>query len=390
MSKPTTKKIPPVKKKKSAPNYDRFHWAQRISHAILLTSFSLLGLTGLPQKYPLAAWAQGMVRFFGGIETTRLIHHISATVLMLISIYHILDIGYKIFVRRVRLTMLPGIKDVIDAWQAFMYNLGFRKTRPQMGRYTFDEKMEYWALVWGTVIMGITGFLMWNPIAATRILPGEIIPAAKAAHGGEALLAVAAIVVWHMYSVHIKRFNKSMFTGKLTEEEMLHEHPLELADIKAGIADRPVDPKTLRKRQMVYWPIASILAAAMLLAVYGFVGSERTAAIPEKANNGPIYMPQVETSAAATEMVLTWDGSIGPLFQSTCGACHGTSSPSGLSFLTYADALQGGNHGPVILPGNGAGSPLVILQASGTHTISLNADQLTAVQEWIDAGAPEK
>ncbi len=87
--------------------------------------------------------------------------------------------------------------------------------------------------------MIITGFMMWNPIATARFLPGDFIPAAKAAHGGEALLAVLAIIVWHMYGVHIKHFNKSMFTGKISEEEMLDEHPLELADIKAGIANRP-------------------------------------------------------------------------------------------------------------------------------------------------------
>ncbi len=226
-----------------ARQYERFHWTQRISHALLLTSFTMLGLTGLPQKFAQTGWAQAMIGFFGGIETTRLIHHTFAVVLILLAIYHLLDIGYKIFVRRTSLTMLPTFKDVKDALQAFLYNLGLGKTRPQMGRYTFEEKAEYWALIWGVAIMGLTGFMMWNPIFTAKLLPGEIIPAAKAAHGSEALLAVLAIVVWHMYGVHIKRFNKAMWTGKQTEEEMLHEHPIELADIKAGLAERPVDQK---------------------------------------------------------------------------------------------------------------------------------------------------
>ena len=101
--------------------------------------------------------------------------------------------------------------------QALLYNIGFAKTYPQMGRYTFEEKMEYWAFVWGAAVMGMTGFLMWNPITATQYLPGEFVPAAKAAHGGEAVLAVLAIIIWHMYGVHIKRFNKAMFTGMQTE-----------------------------------------------------------------------------------------------------------------------------------------------------------------------------
>lgn len=277
--------------------YQRFHWTQQIAHALLLSSFTLLGITGLPQKYPLSSWGQFLIGAFGGIETTRTIHHIAAVILMLLSIYHILDVGYKIFVRRVRLTMLPGVKDIKDALQSFSYNLGVAKKRPQMGRYTFEEKMEYWALVWGTVIMGITGFLMWNPIASTRLMPGEIIPAAKAAHGGEALLAVAAIILWHLYGVHIKRFNKSMFTGKLSEDEMLHEHPLELADIKAGLSERPVDPKTLRKRQIIYWPVAAILALIMLFGVYGFVRVEKTAitTLPLEEDSVPVYMPRTPT-----------------------------------------------------------------------------------------------
>jgi cytochrome b subunit of formate dehydrogenase len=205
-----------------------------------------------------------MIGFFGGIETTRLIHHVFAIVVMLLAVYHILDVGYQIFVKRTRLNMLPGVQDIKDAWKAFMYNIGFSKKRPQMGRFSFEEKAEYWALIWGIAIMGITGFMMWNPITTARFLPGEIIPASKAAHGGEALLAVMAIVVWHMYGVHLKRFNKAMFTGKQTEKEMLHEHPLELADIKAGIAERPVDSKSLRKRKTIYYPVAGVLAGVML------------------------------------------------------------------------------------------------------------------------------
>jgi thiosulfate reductase cytochrome b subunit len=76
--------------------YERFHWTQRIAHALLLTSFSLLGITGLPQKFATTGWAQAMIQFLGGIETTRLIHHICAILLMLLAIYHLLDAGYNI------------------------------------------------------------------------------------------------------------------------------------------------------------------------------------------------------------------------------------------------------------------------------------------------------
>jgi cytochrome b subunit of formate dehydrogenase len=181
------------------------------------------------------------------------------------------------------------LQDAKDAIQALLYNIGIAKTYPQMGRYTFEEKMEYWAFVWGALVMGLTGFMMWNPITTTQYLPGEFVPAAKAAHGGEAVLAVLAIIIWHMYGVHIKRFNKSMFNGRMTEEEMLHEHPLELADIKAGIADRRPDAATIRKRQMIYYPIAAALTIAMLGGIYGFITAEETAltTIPPVTESSP-------------------------------------------------------------------------------------------------------
>jgi len=393
-----------VNKKKSLSSqrprtYDRFHWTQRVEHILLLTSFTMLGFTGLPQKFSTAGWAQALVHFFGGIETTRLIHHICAIILMFLAIYHILDIGYKIFVRRTRLSMLPGIQDIKDAFQSFFYNIGLSKKRPQMGRYTFEEKAEYWALIWGTVIMGITGFMMWNPIITARFLPGEIIPASKAAHGGEALLAVMAIIVWHMYGVHLKRFNKAMFTGKQSEEEMLHEHPLELADIKAGIAQRPVEAKTLRKRRLIYYPVAAVLAGAMLLGVYGFIATEKTAitTILPDSNPLPIYVPQTPTPIPTTsapvipEGMLTWDGSIATLTQSKCGTCHSASvSMKGLSFASYADALRGGSDGPVIIPGDGNNSRLIQVQSAGGHPGQLTTEEISLIKNWIDSGALEK
>ena len=385
--------------------YERFPLARRIEHWTMMLSFTILAITGLPQRFSSSPISIAFVGILGGIETLRTIHHIAAVVMMLGTAWHLLVFGYMSYVRRTRLTMLPTLQDAKDGWQALLYNIGRAKTPPQMGRYTFEEKMEYWAFVWGAIIMGLTGFMMWNPIATTRILPGEVIPAAKAAHGGEALLAVLAIIVWHMYGVHIKRFNRSMFTGKMTEEEMLHEHPLELADIKAGMVDRPLDDATLRKRQRVYLPIAAVLALFMLLGVYGFVSAEQSALttverqvptvvafVPWTPTPAPTLTPTSEGGATAAPVpsgALTWDATIGPMLQTKCSACHGAGALGGLNLSTYADAMQGGASGPVILPGDSANSLLVAKQQAGGHPGQLTPEEITQIIEWIDAGAPE-
>jgi len=275
---------------KGSERYARFDTGQRIEHGLLILSFTILSITGLPQKYPDTGWGEGMIWLFGGIELTRFIHHSAAIVLILGSIYHLASIGYRLVVRRVQMSMLPGWKDVVDVVQSLGYNFGLVKNPPKMGRYTYGEKVEYWAVVWGTVIMILTGFVLWNPIATTRLLPGEFIPAAKAAHGGEALLAVLSIVTWHFYHVHVKSFNKSMFSGSLSRHEMEEEHPLELAARAQGV-ERTVEPTVLRRRQRLYLPVAFLFSLILLVSVYFFVTFEATAITTMPRQTVEIFAP---------------------------------------------------------------------------------------------------
>ena len=119
-------------------------------------------------------------------------------------------------------------------WDYVRYNLGLIKNHPRMTKFNFGEKVEYWAVVWGTAVMAITGFMLWNPIAVTSFLPGQFIPAAKAAHGGRSDSRRASIVVWHLYNVLIKHRNFSIFSGKLPREQMEEEHAIELERLESG------------------------------------------------------------------------------------------------------------------------------------------------------------
>lgn len=417
-------------RKSETEKYIRFDLLQRLQHIVFMVSFTLLALTGLTQKYALAPFSVWFFNLIDGIETARKIHHASAIVMMIVSIVHVLDVSYRVLVLRHPISMIPWIDDLKHVWHDILYYIGRKKHKAYYGRYTYAEKAEYLALIWGTIVMGLTGFMMWNPISTLRFLPGEAVPASKAAHGWEALLAVLAIIIWHFYHVHVKHFNKSMFTGKLTREEMEHEHPAELAAIESGKHREPIPADIVKKRQRIYTPIAIAILALFSYGFYFFVGYETTAITdPVLGEMAPAFVRQTSTPTltptptpaftptpsptetplpTATEPAraseepsptpeaeaagdLTWDGRIGPLFAEKCLTCHGSLASGGLNLSTYADALKGGASGPLFVAGDAANSLLISRFQSGGHTYAeLTPEELDLIAEWINAGGLEK
>lgn len=257
--------------------FRRFSRQDQFQHWLLVFSFSLLVLTGFVQKFSSWAVSRSVISILGGIEIVRLIHRFGAMLLMLEAVYHLGVVSYRFFVLRVRPSIIPIKDDFWDALELLQYNLGLRKERPRFGRYSFEEKFEYWAVVWGLAVMIATGFMLLNPIATTRFLPGEVIPAAKSAHGNEALLAVLAIIIWHFYNVLVRHFNKSMFTGYLSRDEMLEFHPLELAEIEAEEEGRAEPASELARRRRIFFPVISVGSVLLLIAIIVFISFEQTA-----------------------------------------------------------------------------------------------------------------
>ena len=211
--------------------FTRFNRSQRIQHVVQIASFSTLCFTGLLQKFSDSDTADTVIQLLGGVERLRVIHRVTAIVFMIEAVYHVLEIGWLLLVKRVKPNMIPNLKDAKDAKQMMLFFLGIKKERARCDRFDFRQKTEYLSLIWGSVVMIATGLMMWYPIQTTTFLPGEFIPAARVAHGGEGLLAFLAIFIWHMYSAHVAPevfpFDTTMFTGKISEERMMHEHPLE-------------------------------------------------------------------------------------------------------------------------------------------------------------------
>lgn len=296
--------------------YKRFSRSQRFEHLLLLVTFTGLGITGLVQRYASTDIGAMLIALMGGIEGVRIIHRILATILMAESIYHGGIISYKLFVLGQRATMLPSLKDAKDVIQWIGYNLGFTREHPQMPRFNFGEKAEYLALVWGTIVMIVTGFMMWNPIATTKVLPGAAIPAARFAHSAEALLAVLSIIIWHMYNVHVRRFNRSMFTGKMPRDAMLEEHAAELHEIDSGHVHPTPPQEVIEKRTRWFLPYATVMTLVLVTGLIYFVTFETSALVTLPERQTEINYDIDPTGGDFEQGLVLWS-------EANCVKCHG-------------------------------------------------------------------
>jgi formate dehydrogenase subunit gamma len=224
MSAKTKRSLPPVQHERTFP---RFTVAQRWEHAALMLSGLVLLLTGLPQKYRELEISQDLLSTPERIGLIRQIHHIAAIVLALLAVYHLGRIVYLMAKRRLPGDLLPTWQDVRDAGHMLRYLLFLRSDKPKFGRYNFEQKVTYWVVFFSLLIMGVSGFIIWFPVFFTRFLPGGVVPAAKLAHSTEAVVIAIFVIVWHVYHVHVERTNLSMFTGRVSEEEMHTYHEKE-------------------------------------------------------------------------------------------------------------------------------------------------------------------
>lgn len=176
---------------------------ERWQHVALMVSFVILVVTGFALKYPQSFWAAPIVRWEHGVPVRGWLHRIAGVFLIGTCMYHAI---YAIVKRRGRVwikAMVPGLRDVKDAVQTVEYNLGRRDQLPRYARFNYAEKAEYWALVWGTIVMAVTGIALWfnDWILAHLPHPAAILAISTAIHFYEAILATFAILIWHFYAV---------------------------------------------------------------------------------------------------------------------------------------------------------------------------------------------
>ena len=206
----------------------RMSLSHRWQHAVLALSFITLAVTGFALKFP----DSGLAAMLGSSEPVRRwIHRIAGIVLLLVGLYHLIHILKTKEGRRLVRDLFPVKKDLDDIRCAIRYLAGWSDEKPKIGRFGYAEKMEYWAVLWGTIIMGATGLMIWFKLDVTRFLPRWAVDVALTIHYYEAVLACLAIVVWHFYHVifdpDVYPLNTACWNGRVSEEWQKHEHPLD-------------------------------------------------------------------------------------------------------------------------------------------------------------------
>lgn len=218
----------------------RMTTSQRYQHFFLLTSFTALAITGFALVYP-ESWLQYLM---GSSETVRRLgHRVAAVVMMALAVYHTIYIAGAKEGRKLARDIFPRPQDVLDVIGNLRYLIFPRAPKPAFARFTYGEKAEYWAVVWGTFIMGLTGMIIMFKMSITQWAPRWVIDVAITIHYYEAILAVLAIIVWHFYHVifdpDVYPINTACLDGKMPEHLYHEEHALDKDVTPAERDDTP-------------------------------------------------------------------------------------------------------------------------------------------------------
>jgi cytochrome b subunit of formate dehydrogenase len=227
--------------------FTRFVPFERFLHFLVVTSFLLLVITGMPLKFYYTGWAHGLFSIIGGAETARTLHRFGAIVTFLYFGLHIAALTGKAWNGRKSLhdpargksrfkrliNTLFGPDSMMPTWQDWRDFVAHNKwffgkgEKPQFDRWTYWEKFDYFAVFWGVAIIGSSGLVLWFPEMFTRYLPGWLINIAHIIHSDEALLAAGFIFSIHFFNTHfrIEKFpmDTVIFSGRVSKNEMLHE-----------------------------------------------------------------------------------------------------------------------------------------------------------------------
>ena len=275
------------KQEDSGPRYiKRFTRGQRYLHAALFSTFLGLAATGLPLRFSESVWARGLASFVGGFGAILFVHKFCAILLTLAFLIHVKDIFTRVFIQHEKgvlwgnTSMVANWKDVKDLAAHMRYFVGLGP-RPQFERYAYWEKFDYWAVFWGMIVIGFSGYAMWFAPFFAHFLPGWALNAVLVIHSEEGLLAILFIFSIHFVNTHLRPGSFPMdmviFTGVEREDELRHKRPLEFArmlregKIQSRIGEKPQTWQLNFSRVIGFTAIAIglILLVLTLTAYFG-------------------------------------------------------------------------------------------------------------------------
>ena len=224
-------------------HFIRFTRGQRYMHATLFSTFLGLAATGLPLRFSESFWARGAASAVGGFGAILFLHKFCAIVLTIAFALHVKEIFTRAFVNRQKgifwgpTSMIANWKDAKDLVGHLRWFVGLGP-RPQFDRYAYWEKFDYWAVFWGMIVIGFSGYAMWFAPFFAHFLPGWALNAVLVIHSEEGLLAILFIFSIHFVNTHLRPdtfpMDMVIFTGVESEEELKHKRPLEYERIKAS------------------------------------------------------------------------------------------------------------------------------------------------------------
>ncbi len=224
------------------PTY-RFSVTTRLQHGLLAVSLATLILTGFPIKFASRAWALTVVRFFGTFEGLLAVHLAAATVLAIVAVWYLVAVSVAIARRRLDFAIVPRLKDFRDFGQHWAYLFGLRAAAPRFGKFTWWEKFEFWAVVWGTLLMGLSGLTLAFPEYAAMYVPRWVVGLLRVAHSNEALLSFLAILIGHFFAVHLSPhvFPSSTvwLNGRISLSQLHEDHAMLYEALGGDVAKAP-------------------------------------------------------------------------------------------------------------------------------------------------------
>ena len=221
---------------RSRPQIQRMTLNEVWQHTFLMVTFIALVISGFALRFSESWLTMLFFGWDGGFEWRGVVHRISAVFFMVTVLWHAVYLFTSRRGRAVLADMMPSADDFVHFWKRILYNLGRRRKSPRFNRFSYVEKAEYWALIWGSVIMVITGLLLWFDNWFIQYLTKGVLDVSLVIHYYEAWLATLAIFVWHLYSTvfspHVYPMNPSWLNGMMPEEMYRHEHPEHFEDAK--------------------------------------------------------------------------------------------------------------------------------------------------------------